>query len=178
MMLRHVFALTLNNLAVSIKNKTIFLILFIPLSLMITLTLTCITIPAFAENPVNYFVIKGGLYSPSDTHDLNNFNSGNSSHLDSKTGFNGKLAIGHYFLPVFAVELGAGYFESKGSPAAEPGHLKLKVVPVVATAKLFLPLLPIEPFVEFGIGSYFTELDVEGCGKKYRPGRPWNQRSQ
>lgn len=132
------------------------------LSLILTAALVSVSVPGFAENPANYLVIKGGLYSPSDTHDLDNFNSGNSSHLDSKTGFNGELAIGHYFLPIFAVELGAGYFESKGSPAAEPGNLKLKVVPVIATAKIFLPLLPIEPYAEFGIGSYFTKLDVDG----------------
>ncbi|MBU1171407.1 MAG: porin family protein [Proteobacteria bacterium] len=33
---------------------------------------------------------------------------------------------------------------------------------MIATAKIFLPLLPIEPYAEFGIGSYFTKLDVEG----------------
>ncbi len=93
-------------------------------------------------------MIKGGIYSPSDSYDLDNFNNGSTSRLDTKTGFNGELAFGHYFLPIFGIELGAGYFESKGSPAAEPGSTKLKVIPVLASAKVFLPLGPIQPYGE------------------------------
>lgn len=111
---------------------------------------------SLAENPSNYVVLKGGIYSPSEDFNLNNINA------DSKTGFDGEIAIGHYFLPVFATELGAGYFESKGSPAAQPGEAKLKVVPVTLTAKGLLPMGPIEPYGEFGIGAYITELDVSG----------------
>ena len=47
--------------------------------------------------PSNYFVFKGGIYSP-QTNDLDGFD----------TGFNGELAIGHYFDKNWAVELGAG----------------------------------------------------------------------
>ena len=120
--------------------------------------------PASAiETPANYFMVKGGLYSPSESHDIENFNGGSSlSHLDSETGFNGEIAIGHYFLPVFAMEFSAGYFESEGSPAAEPGKTTLEVVPVIVTAKALLPLGVVEPYGEFGIGAYFTEFDVEG----------------
>lgn len=56
---------------------------------------------SLAENPSNYVVLKGGIYSPSKDFNLNNIN------VDSKTGFDGEIAIGHYFLPVFATELGA-----------------------------------------------------------------------
>jgi opacity protein-like surface antigen len=122
---------------------------------------TSLAEPASEKNS-SYTVIKGGIYSPSDTYDLDNFNNGSTSHLDTKTGFNGELAFGHYFLPIFGIELGAGYFESKGSPAAEPGSTKLKVVPVLASAKLFLPLGSIEPYGEVGIGAYFTKLEVSG----------------
>jgi opacity protein-like surface antigen len=119
--------------------------------------------PVHAEDkPANYLVVKGGMYSPSGTFDLNNFNGGSRTHFDSKTGFNGEIAIGHYLLPVLAVELGAGYFESNGSPAAQPGETKLKVVPLVATAKAFLPLGIVEPFGLFGVGAYVTQLDVKG----------------
>ena len=114
------------------------------------------------ETPGNYLVLKGGIYSPSTSHDIENFNGGSTSHLDSKTGFAGEVAVGHYFLPFLAVELGGGYFESKGSPAAEPGEAKLKVVPVLATGKLLLPLGPFEPYGLFGIGAYITKLDVSG----------------
>ena len=115
-----------------------------------------------AEKPANYLAIKGGIYSPSDSYDLDNFNGGNKTKLDSKTGFSGEVAIGHYFFPMFAMELGAGYFESEGSPVAEPGSTKLKVVPVLLTAKAILPLGWFEPYGEFGIGAYFTKFDVSG----------------
>jgi opacity protein-like surface antigen len=134
------------------------------LFLVFTLALIGITPQAFAaDKPANYVVLKGGIYSPSEKYDLDNFNGdGNITHLDSKTGFNGELAIGRYLLPFFAMELGAGYFESKGSPAAEPGKAKLKVVPVIATAKALIPIGPVEPYGEFGIGAYFTKFDVNG----------------
>ena len=115
-----------------------------------------------SEKHSNYTVIKGGVYSPSDSYDLNNFNGGSTTHLDTATGFNGELAFGHYFVPIFGIELGIGYFESEGSPAAEPGSTKLKVVPVLASAKIFIPLGPFEPYGEAGIGAYFTELEVNG----------------
>jgi opacity protein-like surface antigen len=133
------------------------------LSLVLAVVLIGIAPPAsLAENPANYVALKAGIYSPSASFDLNNFNGGTPTRLDSKTGFAGEIAVGHYFLPILAIELGAGYFESKGSPAAQPGETKLRVVPVIATGKAFLPLGPIEPYGEFGIGAYITELDVNG----------------
>jgi len=136
--------------------------------LLIVLLIGLATQARAEDNPSNYLVLKGGIYSPSLSHDLDNFNGGSTSHLDSQTGFAGEVAIGHYFLPFLAVELGGGYFESKGSPAAEPGHAKLKVVPVVATGKLLLPLGPFEPYGLFGIGAYITRLDVEGSTGSFR----------
>ena len=139
------------------------------LFLLLTVAFIGVTTPASAdENPANYLVLKGGIYSPSLSHDVNNFNGGSTTHLDSKTGFAGEVAIGHYFLPVLAVELGAGYFESKGSPAAEPGEARLKVVPLVATGKVLLPLGMLEPYGLFGIGAYITELDLSGNTGNFR----------
>ncbi len=133
------------------------------LFLIFTVALTGIMSPASAaENHADYVAVKAGLYSPSESYDLDNFNGGSQTHLDSKTGFDGEVAIGHYFLPAFAMELGAGYFESEGSPAAEPGSTKLKVTPVIATAKAIFPLGLIEPYGEFGIGAYFTKFEVNG----------------
>lgn len=124
-------------------------------------TSMCIaTSASAAETPADYIALKAGIYSPSESHNLDNFNAGNRSHLDSKTGFAGEIAAGHYFLPMLALELGAGYFESKGSPAAEPGELKLKVVPLIATGKVLIPMGPLEPYGLFGIGAYITDLDV------------------
>lgn len=132
---------------------------------VLAVALLCITSTAFAEEntdkPANYVVLKGGIYSPSMSFDLNNFNGGRE-HLDSKTGFAGEVAIGRYFSPMFALELGAGYFESKGSPAAGPGETKLRVVPLIATGKVLLPLGIFEPYGLAGIGAYITDLDVSG----------------
>jgi opacity protein-like surface antigen len=133
------------------------------LYLVLAVLLIGIASPAVAEdNTANYLVFKGGLYSPSLSHDVHDFNNGNTTHLDSKTGFAGEVAVGHYFLPMLALELGAGYFQSKGSPAAEPGKAMLKVVPLVATGKVLLPLGIFEPYGLFGVGAYITDLDVSG----------------
>jgi outer membrane protein W len=133
------------------------------LVLIIAIALVSLSATAFAAlDSDSYIAVKGGVYSPSDSYDLDNFNDGETTHLDSKTGFAGEVVIGHYFLPVLAVELGAGYFESKGSPAAGPGESKLKVVPVVATGKVFLPLGPFEPYGLFGIGAYISDLELDG----------------
>jgi outer membrane protein W len=131
--------------------------------LLLTVLLIGIATKAHAdEKPANYLLLKGGVYSPSTSHDLDNFNGGSTTHLDSKTGFAGEVAVGHYFLPFLAVELGGGYFESKGSPAAESGEAKLKVIPLVATGKVLLPLGPFEPYGLFGIGAYITDLELQG----------------
>ncbi len=116
-----------------------------------------------SEKNDDYFVVKGGYYYPSARFSLDDFESpGTRSQLESKNGFNGEVAFGHYFVPMLGVEFGAGYFESKAAPPAEPGQTRLKVVPVQLSGKLFLPLGPIEPYGEVGIGAYFTKLDVSG----------------
>lgn len=138
------------------------------LLLLVVLLLGLATRARAEEKPANYLMLKGGIYSPSLSSDVNNFNGGSTSHLDSKTGFAGEIAVGHYFLPFLAVELGGGYFESKGSPAAEPGDTKLEVVPIVATGKVLLPLGPFEPYGLFGIGAYITKIDVTGNFGNFR----------
>ena len=124
--------------------------------------ITSLAAAAEEEKPANYVVIKGGIYSPSSSFDLDNFNAGYRTRLDSKTGFAGEVAIGHYFMPMLALELGAGYFESEGSPEAQPGKTKLKVVPLIATAKVLLPLGMFEPYGLAGIGAYITDLKTDG----------------
>ncbi len=139
------------------------------LFLAITVALIGITSHASAEmKSANYMLLKGGLYSPSESHNINDFNGGSSTQLDSKTGFAAEIAAGHYFLPMLALEVGVGYFESKGSPAAQPGETKLKVVPVIATAKVLLPLGPFEPYGMFGIGAYISDLDAKGNTSNFR----------
>ncbi|MBU0483616.1 MAG: porin family protein [Proteobacteria bacterium] len=133
------------------------------MTIVLATTLTGIITPAFAaENPANYLMIKAGVYSPSSSHDLNDFNGGSRTRLDSETGFAGEIAAGHYFLPMVALELGAGYFQSEGSAAAQPGETKLKVVPVTLSGKVLLPLGMFEPYGLLGVGAYITDLDVSG----------------
>jgi outer membrane protein W len=144
-------------------RKTVSLVL-----LLLVVSLVGLASKAHAdEKPTNYMMIKGGAYSPSLSHKLENVNNGNTHDWDSKTGFAGELAVGHYFLPFLAVELGGGYFESKGSLAADPGDAKLKVVPVIATAKVLLPLGPFEPYGLFGAGAYITKLHVTGTSGNF-----------
>lgn len=110
--------------------------------------------------PANYLAIKGGIYSPSNDFDVSDIPGESTVHrLDNKIGFAGEVAVGHYYLPFLAMELGAGYFESKGSGEAVAGtDARLRVVPVVLTAKALLPLGPVEPYGEFGVGGYFSKV--------------------
>jgi opacity protein-like surface antigen len=111
---------------------------------------------SLAENPSHYVVLKGGLYSPSKDFDIG------ATHFEIDDGFVAEIAVGHYFVPIFATELGVGYFESKASPAVPPGETKFKVVPVTLTGKVLFPFGPIEPYGEFGIGGYITKAEVSG----------------
>lgn len=77
--------------------------------LLLTVLLIGIATKAHAdEKPANYLLLEGGIYSPSTSHDLDNFNGGSTTHLDSKTGFAGEVAVGHYFLPFLAGISGSG----------------------------------------------------------------------
>lgn len=109
---------------------------------------------SLAGYPSNYLVLKGGLYSPSNDFHIDN------TQFNHDDGFVGEIAFGHYFMPMFALELGAGYFESKA--AAPANETKLKVIPVTLTGKVLFPIGPIEPYGEFGVGGYFTKAEVSG----------------
>lgn len=133
-------------------GKTVFA-LFLALAVALTGITPSVSL---AEYPSNYVVLKGGLYSPSKDFDLQ------GQHFNQDDGFVAEIAYGHYFMPMFALELGAGYFESKASAAVPAGETKFKVVPVTLTAKGLLPMGWIEPYGEFGIGGYITGTDTSG----------------
>jgi opacity protein-like surface antigen len=137
------------------------------LFLIMAVALVGFTSPASASS-TKYTVLKGGVYSPSSSYRLDSFNEGETRRLDSKTGFAGEIAVGHYLLPMLAIELGIGYFESKGSPAAQPGEAKLTVVPVTVSGKVFFPIGPVEPYGLAGIGAYFSDLKVSGSEENFR----------
>lgn len=134
------------------------------LSLFLVLAATLIGIApsaALADKPSSYLVLKGGFYSPSKSFDLDNV------HFDIKDGFVVEGALGHYFLPFLAVELGGGYLVSKTSPSLPASQSKLKVYPVVATGKLLLPVGPVEPYCEFGVGAYIIDIDLSGTPSNF-----------
>ena len=59
--------------------------------------------------------LKGGIYSPSASFTLENVDVDTTFDGNTKLGADGEIAIGHYFLPTLALELGVGYFKGKGS---------------------------------------------------------------
>ncbi len=113
----------------------------------------------------NYVALKGGIYSPSKSFNLSNVNVETTFDSNTRTGVDGELAIGHFFLPTFALELGIGYFRGTGSvagtgPLATSDQVDFDVVPVLVSAKVFMPAGPIDPYGELGIGAYFTKVDI------------------
>ncbi|PJA76596.1 hypothetical protein CO151_02225 [bacterium CG_4_9_14_3_um_filter_65_15] len=89
-------------------------------------------------------VLKGGIYSPSATFDLGNINVSSTFDANTKTGFDGEIAFGHFFLPTFAMEMGIGYFKGTGSFATTPPQARdFNVIPVILSAKAFIPAGPI-----------------------------------
>jgi opacity protein-like surface antigen len=129
-------------------------------ALILAVAVALIGVPSLAsavERPSNYIEFMGGLYAPSKDFDI----EGNDFKLDD--GFVAQIAFGHYFLPMLALELGGGYFESKASPARPAGEPKFQVVPLTATGKVLFPIGPIvEPYGLFGIGAYVTKAEVSG----------------
>jgi len=63
--------------------------------LLLSLAIVLIGSTAYAELPKSYTALKAGVYSPSSSHDIDTFNAGNRSDLDSKTGFAGEIAAGY-----------------------------------------------------------------------------------
>jgi outer membrane protein W len=113
----------------------------------------------------SYLALKGGIYSPSATFNLSNVDVETTFDGDTETGVNGELAIGHYFLPTLALELGVGYFKGKGTLVGEnvtatPHKVDFNVVPVIVSAKALIPAGRVDPYGELGIGAYFTDFNM------------------
>ncbi len=128
----------------------------ISLFLLFSIVLLGVAPAAVMAQPSNYLAVKGGYFSPSKSFDLDNV------HFSFRDGFAVEGALGHYFLPFLAVEVGGGYLESNTSASLPPATAKVKIYPVVATGKLLLPFGPIEPYGEFGVGAYIIDLQLSG----------------
>lgn len=120
---------------------------------------------ASAELLGSYVALKGGVYSPSSSFSFSNLDLETSFDGDTETGVAGEIAIGRYVLPTLALELALGYFEGSGSfaatPPSAPRHeVDFNVVPILLTAKAFIPAGPVSPYGQLGIGAYFTSVDV------------------
>ena len=113
----------------------------------------------------SYLALKGGIYSPSSSFNLGNVDIETAFEGDTKTGVDGELAIGHYFLPTLALELGVGYFKGTGTLEGKivttaRHDVDFNVIPVIVSAKALIPVGPVNPYGELGIGAYFTDLNV------------------
>jgi opacity protein-like surface antigen len=109
----------------------------------------------------NYVALKGGIYSPSASFTLKNLPNSDSFDANTKAGFAGEIAFGRYVLPTLALELGAGYFKGKGTFTPKPLYdLDFNVIPVIVSAKALIPVGPVDPYGEAGIGAYFTKAKV------------------
>jgi outer membrane protein W len=111
----------------------------------------------------NYLALKGGIYAPSADFDLANVGVATTFDGDTKTGFSGEIAFGHYFTPTLALEAGIGYFKGKGSygTGTSRGDIDFDVIPFILTVKAFIPVGPVNPYGGAGIGAYFSEFNVE-----------------
>jgi outer membrane protein W len=96
-----------------------------------------------------YIVLKAGIYTPT-SNALEGFD----------IGFNGEVAVGHYFNPYFASELSAGYFTSSYS---DRGNRKfdLWVVPVTLALKAIYPVGKFELYALGGVGAYFANAKLD-----------------
>lgn len=121
---------------------------------------------SLTEKNEDYFEVKGGLYYPSERFDLSDLNNTRTT-FNKKGGVSGEVAVGHYYHRYFGMEFGVGYLETKRLAELTAGSLRVEAVPILLSAKLFLPLGLIEPYGEIGVGGYFTKFElVNALGQK------------
>ncbi len=120
--------------------------------------------PATGAEYQNYVVGKMGVYSP-QSNDLESYDN----------GFNGEIALGHYFNRNLAGEVGLGYFGTGGTFYGYNGYdgyfsddVSIDVVPMTASLKAILPLnSQVELYGIGGIGLYFVNANID-TSSQYR----------
>ena len=134
--------------------------------LLLTLALVGFASQACGQgSPRSYLELKGGVYSPSASFNLHNLDLQTTLNRDTKTGVSGEIAFGHYFLSTLALEMGVGYFKGKGSLATTPPQsMDFNVIPVILSAKAFIPIGAVNPYGEVGVGAYFTKFAATAGG--------------
>ncbi len=146
------------------------------LFLVLVLGATGLSSTAFAQGDVpaheksSYVALKGGIYSPSASFNIQNLNVETTFDGNTETGVDAELAFGHYFLPTVVLELGAGYFKAKGTfdtGSNVRNDLEFNVIPVILSGKFMIPVGSVSPYGEVGIGAYFSSLDVSNNGNTF-----------
>ena len=119
-------------------------------TVLLSVLLMMIAVPAFAAPP-NYVALKLGGYFPQHS-DMDNFDS----------GFNGEIAVGHYFNPNVALEFSVRYLESSGSDAGINGDITS--YPILLSVKGVAPVAGGELYAIAGAGFYITNFDASALG--------------
>ncbi len=144
---------------VSTMKRTVMLLMVIAAVLIVLAPWLSQAEPASQKRP-DYTAIKGGYYYPSERIRMDEFSG---TDFDRRNGMNAEIGFGHYYVPVFGTEFGIGYFENRRFPGIGAGRTRLDAIPVLLSAKLYLPLGPVEPYAEAGIGAYFTRFEIESA---------------
>lgn len=119
---------------------------------LLSLLMLLVAVPAFAAPP-NYFVLKGGIYSPGHA-DLTD------DPPDFGIGFNGEVAFGHYFTPNIALELSAGYLVT--SKTISGTDAEANAIPILLSVKGVIPFPSGEIYALAGGGAYISEAKGGG----------------
>jgi opacity protein-like surface antigen len=134
----------MKNLALIAITLTVLVVFLSPLSVT-------------GEEKTNYFIIRGGIYSPK-SDDLEDFDTGSAV----------EIAFGHYFNRNFALELGLGYLdtdaECSGFDPILLGNFKeddeITIMPLTLTAKGEYPLGDnLKLYGLVGGGLYFADAE-------------------
>lgn len=131
---------------------------YLVLAVCVCLATVIWAMPVSGAQLQNYVVGKMGFYSP-DSNDLEGFDN----------GFNGEIALGHYFGPNLAGEIGLGYFGTSGKfygYDVDAGYFSedfdIDVTPVTLSLKA---VFPVARHIEFygigGIGAYFVRGSID-----------------
>ncbi len=106
---------------------------------------------ARADDPNSYIAVKGGPYVPTAT---NLITALGDVSVSWPTSYTIEGAVGTYW-GIFGLQLSAGYLTTGGatqSTSAGTAQITVNAIPILAIAKVRLPLGFIAPFVEGGAG--------------------------
>ncbi|MGE0085661.1 MAG: outer membrane beta-barrel protein [Desulfococcaceae bacterium] len=98
-----------------------------------------------ADDYMGYAVFKGGYYGPQEEF------GDDEEELDGQDYW--ELAFG-MDLGIIGLELGAGYMQ------ADNDRADVTIIPVLGTARLQLPITIFCPYLEAGVGAYFTDIEI------------------